>query len=218
MYRLQCFSSLFMAAVLFSACNSSFTQKPKGYAAIQLPEKKDYQAFSDPGFPYSFEYPAYAVILKDSSYFGEKPENPYSVNVEFPALKCKFYLSYKIIGGSTVYKVPDPLTGKYRDSSAVNTFDELLSQAFDLSAKNTVYKAAGGGDSLMRTPEGISGVFFKAEGNAASPMQFFVSDSARHFLRGSVYYDASPNSDSTGPVTRFLYPDLQRLINTLKWK
>lgn len=217
MYRTQTlFLLLFVIGVV--SCNSDFTPRPKGYAAIMLPAKGNYQLFNDPVFPYSFEYPSYAVILKDSSYFGEKPENPYSVNVEFPSLKCKFYLSYKVIGGTTIYKVPDPANGKYRDSAAINTFDQLLTQAFDLSSKNTVYKSAGGGDSVMRTPEGIPGVFFKAEGNAASPMQFFVSDSTRHFLRGSVYYDASPNADSTDPVTRFLYPDLQRLINTLKWK
>lgn len=212
------FISLISVILLAVSCNSDFTQKPRGYALVQLPEKKEYRAFNEPGFPYTFEYPVYAEVLKDSSYFGEKPENPFSLNVEFPSLKCKFYISYKVIGGTTVYKVPDPATGKYRDSAAVNTFDRLLTQAFDLSSKNTVYKSAGGGDSLMRTPNGISGVFFKAEGNAASPMQFFVSDSTRHFLRGSVYYDASPNADSTAPVTRFLYPDLQRLINTLKWK
>lgn len=200
------------------ACNSDFTPKPKGYAAVKLPDAGHYKAFNDPGYPYSFEYPSYAVILKDSSYFGEKPETPFSVNVELPALRCKFYLSYRIIGGTATYKVPDPKTGKYRDSTAINTFDKLLTDAYDLSNKNMVYKSEGGGDSLMVTPNGIRGVFFNAQGNAASPMQFFVSDSTKHFLRGSVYYDASPNADSTAPVTRFLYPELQHLINTLKWK
>lgn len=204
-------------AFCFIACNSDFTPRPKGYAAIKLPEAGKYKSFNDAAFPYSFEYPAYAEILKDSSYFGEKPENPFSVNVEFPSLKCKFYLSYKIIGGATMYKVPGP-DGKYRDSMAINTFDKLLTDAYDLSNKNMVYKSEGGGDSLMTTPNGIQGVFFNAQGNAASPMQFFVSDSTKRFLRGSVYYDASPNADSTAPVTRFLYPELQHLINTLKWK
>jgi gliding motility-associated lipoprotein GldD len=212
------FMLLFGLTLGLAACNSDYTPKPRAYFNIPLPEKRDYKSFNDAAFPYSFEYPAYAVVLKDSSYFGEKPENPYSVNIEFPLLKCKFYLSYKIVGGQTIYKIPDPQTGRYKDSAAINTFDKLLSDAFDLSAKNTVYKGAGAGDSLMRTPNGIAGVFFRAEGNAASPMQFFLSDTTRHFLRGSVYYDASPNADSTAPVTQFLYPDLQQLINTLKWK
>jgi gliding motility-associated lipoprotein GldD len=207
---------LLFVNILVAACNSTFTQKPKGYFEIKLPERKNYNTFSNGAF--SFEYPDYAVVLTDSSYFGEKPENPFSLNIEIPSLKCKFYLSYKIIGGAATYKIPDPVTGKYKDSSAINTFDKLLTDAFDLSSKNAMYKSAGNGDSLMRTPQGISGIFFKAEGNAASPMQFFLSDSTKHFLRGSVYFDASPNADSTRPVTQFLYPDLQRLVNSVKWK
>jgi hypothetical protein len=53
------------------ACNSTFTPKPKGYFKIDLP-KKEYKIFNQPGYPYTFEYPVYAEVVKDSLFFGEK--------------------------------------------------------------------------------------------------------------------------------------------------
>jgi hypothetical protein len=54
-------------------------------------------------------------------------------------------------------------------------------------------------------------------GNAATANQFFVSDSTRHFLRGALYFDTTPNEDSLGIVNQFLQVDMKHLINTLKW-
>ena len=50
------------------SCNSNYTYKKKGYFKIDLPEKK-YRLFDQAGYPYSFEYPEYAVITKDSTFF-----------------------------------------------------------------------------------------------------------------------------------------------------
>jgi gliding motility-associated lipoprotein GldD len=70
----------------------------------------------------------------------------------------------------------------------------------------------------MRTPNGVSGVFFTVGGNAATAKQFFVTDSVHHFLRGALYFDASPNEDSLGIVNDFLQVDMKHLINTFRWK
>jgi len=73
-------------------------------------------------------------------------------------------------------------------------------------------------DSLMKTPKGLTGIFFQVGGNAATAKQFFVTDSVNHFLRGALYFDASPNSDSLEVVNNFLEQDMKHLINTLQWK
>ena len=71
----------------------------------------------------------------------------------------------------------------------------------------------------MHTPNaGLTGVFFKVGGNAATANQFFVTDPANHFFRGALYFDATPNEDSLGIVNDFLQEDMKHLINTLKWK
>jgi hypothetical protein len=66
----------FLFAFFIVSCNSNYTSKKEGYFKIDFP-KKVYTTFNDPGFPYSFEYPVYARIAKDSSYFDEGSNNPY---------------------------------------------------------------------------------------------------------------------------------------------
>jgi gliding motility-associated lipoprotein GldD len=73
-------------------------------------------------------------------------------------------------------------------------------------------------DSVMRTSNGVEGIYFSLGGNTATANQFFVTDSTRHFLRGALYFDATPNADSLGPVNEFLKKDLLHLINTLQWR
>src|SRR5687768_2628976 len=80
------------------SCNSPFLPKPRGYYKIDLPEKA-YQQFNQPGFPYSFEYPVYGKVVKDTSFFEETPENPYWINIDFPRFHGRIYISYNIIGG-----------------------------------------------------------------------------------------------------------------------
>ena len=197
-----------------SACNSTYTSRPKGYFKIDFPERK-YVKFEREGFPYSFEYPAYANIVKDSTYFDKSPDNPYWVNVDFPTFHGKIFISYKTIGGQSVYKIKT--ANGYRDSLGLNTFQNLLNDSYKLTFKNDI-KAYSIEDSVMLTPNHIQGIFFRVGGSVATAKQFLLSDSVKHFLRGALYFDATPNEDSLAPVNAFLQEDLKHLINTLHWR
>jgi len=205
---------LMLFAVIIS-CNSTYTSKRKAYYYIELPEHR-YQSFNNPSFPYQFEYPVYGNIMQDSTYFDETPENNYWINVDFPQYGARLFMSYKIIGGKAVYKLKSN-DGKYRDSIGINQFDLMVNDAFNLTNKNNVV-ASSIKDSLINTPKGIGGVFFTVSGNAATASQFFLSDTARHFIRGALYFDATPNADSIKPVQDFLQKDIEHLINTFEWK
>src|SRR5687768_17092442 len=76
------------------SCNSDYTIRQKGYFKIDFP-KHQYQLFDRPEYPYSFEYPVYATIVQDTSFFEDKPENPYWVNIDFPSLNGRIHISYK---------------------------------------------------------------------------------------------------------------------------
>ncbi len=178
------------------ACNSTFVPKPRGYFAIQFPQHQ-YRLFNQPGYPYQFEYPVYATILKDSTFFESKAENPWWINVDFPQFNGRIYISYKEL--------------------AKNRFDKMVDDAFKLTYKHTT-KATSIKDSLINTSKGIHGVFFSVGGNAATGKQFFVSDSIHHFLRGALYFDTTPEADSIGIVYDFLQTDLLHLINSFEWK
>jgi len=189
-----CILLLFLAGL--PSCNSPYTPKRRGYFRIDFPAH-EYQSFDRPGYPYSFDYPVYANVLKDSSFFDTTPENPYWINVDFPSLAARIYISYKQIGP--------------------NKFEKLVDDAFKMTLKHSV-KASAIDQSIIHTPNGVSGVFFHVGGNAATAQQFFLTDSTRNFLRGALYFNAPPNEDSLGVVNNFLQLDLQHLINTFKWK
>jgi gliding motility-associated lipoprotein GldD len=201
--------------MLLMACNSNYTSRKKGYFKIDLPEHQ-YQVFNKQEFPYSFEYPVYATVIQDSTYFDSTPENNYWINLDFPAFNARLFMSYKIIGGLAPYKIKQA-DGSYKDSLGVNQFDLMVNDAFNLTNKNDVI-ASSIKDSLIRNPQGISGVFFKVGGNAATASQFFLSDTTKNFIRGALYFDATPNADSLRPVQEFLRKDLEHLINTFEFK
>ena len=183
-------------AMLLSCNGNSYTPRPRGYFRIDFPAHR-YQTFDQPGFPYSFEYPTYAKVVRDTSFFDSLPENPYWINIEFPQFDAAIYISYKQIGP--------------------NSFDKLKEDAYKMTFKHT-YKASAIDDSVMRTPNGVSGVFFRVGGNAATAKQFYVTDSTRNFLRGALYFDATPNEDSLSIVNNFLQEDMRHLINSFRWK
>lgn len=190
-----CFA--FVIALVCFSCSTDYTPKPRGYYKIDLPAK-NYVSFDKPGFPYSFEYPTYGVVTRDSLFFDQKPENPYWINIDFPQFNARIYISYKAIGK--------------------NKFDSLVNDAFTMSYKQHTYRASAIQREQFQTANGASGVYFTLKGNAATANQFFATDSVKHFLRGALYFAATPNEDSLRPVNNFLKADLKHLINTLKWR
>jgi len=206
---------IFAAGAIMVSCNSPYISKKRGYFNIPLPAHS-YRQFNQPGFPYRFEYPVYAQIVQDSAYFDENPENPYWINIDFPQFHSRIFLSYKAIGGKALYKIKNA-DGSYRDTMGTNYFDKMVNDAFTLTNKNNVVSNSIN-DSLIRTPNDVTGVFFKVGGNAATAKQFFLSDTTNNFIRGALYFDVTPNADSLQPVQDFLQADMDHMINTFQWK
>ena len=201
--------------IIASACNSNYTSKKTGYFNINLPQKK-YILFNEPSFPYSFEYPVYAKIVKDSTYFDTNPENDFWRNIDFTSFNAKIFLSYKIIGGKALYKIKKA-DGSYKDSTATNEYDKMINDAFNLTNKNDDV-ATSKKDSLFKTANNVGGLLFKLGGNAATQRQFFMTDTTKNFIRGALYFYSSPNADSVKPVVDFIQQDIDHLISTFKWK
>jgi gliding motility-associated lipoprotein GldD len=204
-----------LTCTVFAACNAPYVSKKRGYYQIEMPERK-YQLFNEPRLPYTFEYPTYAKIVQDTTYFDNNPENDLWRNIDFPTFNAKVFLSYKQIGGKALYKLKQT-NGIYKDTIAINLFDKMVTDAFTLTNKNDVI-ANSIKDSVIKTSNGISGIFFKVGGNAATAKQFFLTDTSKNFIRGALYFDVTPNADSLKPVQDFLQVDLEHLINTFKWK
>lgn len=73
-------------------------------------------------------------------------------------------------------------------------------------------------ESVVKIPENKAyGMKYNIVGNAASPYQFYVTDSANHFLRGALYFNAKPNYDSLKPTLTYVLEDVDHLIETVQW-
>jgi len=188
---------LILSVGFLSCAPPSYTPKPKGYFRIDTPQHS-YQVFDKADFPYSFQYPVYANIQRDTSFFGQKPENPYWININFPTIGGMVYISYKEISQK------QPLA-------------KLLEDAHQMSYFHTK-KADYIEDFVFHNPNGVSGVCYNVGGDAASAYQFLATDSVKHYMRGALYFDVTPNADSLRPLNEFLKRDIQQMLYTLKWK
>lgn len=181
----------------FTGCRKAPVPKPRGYFRIDLPGK-EYVTFNNQAesvnLPLTFEYPRYGVI---SDKIGNAPE-PGWLNIEFPDYKASLHLTYKDIHGD---------------------LEELVEQTYTMNVKNHITKADAINEQVIIDPEKrIFGIFYDLRGNTATAVQFYVTDSTDHYLRGSLYFESEPNADSLTPVIDFFREDVVHLIETLEWK
>lgn len=195
MCRLVVFSCL--SVLLLAGCGHDKTPKPKAYPRVVFPAKA-YRWYDPPGCPYRFELPVYARAESDTVFFGETPENPCWLNIQFPEFNGTINLTYKSVA----------------DAAA---FEKMLDDAHKLSFKHAK-KADFIDEARVQNAQGVTGIIFEAGGEAASNFQFFLTDSTRHFIRGALYFNNEPQADSMAPVYRFVRADLDRMIGSFSWK
>jgi len=187
----------FTLIILSGGCRDIAVPKPKGYFRIDLPDHS-YTGISDSitkshNLPLSFEYPAYGKLSFEQDNYSE----PRWFNISFPPYKAKIYLTYLNIN---------------------NDFEQLMEQTYKLNVKNHIIKADAIDEQVINDPQkNMYGILYDLKGNTATAVQFFVTDSLKHYLRGSLYFASEPNSDSLAPVIGFFREDIIHLIETLRW-
>lgn len=168
-----------------------YTPKPKGYPRIAF-DAKAYKLY-DSICPYSFEIPVYSFIDNDK----HRGADPCWLNVNFPKYRAKIHLSYK------------PIT---------NNLDTVLEQSRDFAVKHQVKSTGIDETVIVRDSARVFGLVYDISGNTASNVQFYLTDSTHHFMRGALYFDAPPNIDSLKIVVDFLRKDIVHMIQTFRWK
>jgi gliding motility-associated lipoprotein GldD len=96
-------------------------------------------------------------------------------------------------------------------------FSSLVEDAHQMVFSHEMKAAGIRTQQFDFTEQRVSGVMYNLQGPVASPIQFFASDSASHFLRGSLYFDHAPNPDSLQPSLAHIEKDIVHLIETLAW-
>ena len=187
------FLPLILPLFMIACQNNEYSPKPKGYFRIIYPEKK-YQQF-DGSAPFSFEYPVYAKMEADQ---GRNVKKDW-FNMHFTQFNAYLHLTYYDVTNQAAY-------------------DEMVEDARKLAFKHTI-KASAIDQKLINYPDRkIYGIYYAIEGNTASSVQFFLTDSAKHYFRGALYFNERPQYDSIEPVVKFIKKDIDKMISTFKWK
>ncbi len=61
-------------------------------------------------------------------------------------------------------------------------------------------------------------MIYELKGNTATNLNFYISDSKKHFLRGALYFNAKTEIDSIQPVFDFIKADVIKMIESTTWK
>jgi gliding motility-associated lipoprotein GldD len=173
-----------------SSCDETYIPKPKGYPRIDLPTK-NYVEYSSP-CPVDLEIPAYSkveLIADDNA--------GCRFNLSFPRLKARIHFTY--------LPVEDNL-------------DTYLQDAYNFAYKHEIKATAINQTPVQIDSANVNGLIYDLKGHVASQLQFYLTDSTDHFLRGALYFRARPNPDSLAPVLDFLREDMLHLINHASWR
>ncbi len=161
---------------------------PKPSSYLRLDYPEANYAQFESQCPFTFEMNADAII---------KGEKECSFTISYPKMKATIYLTYKPVNGNINKLLRDAQKLTYEH---VIKADDILEQPF------------------LNPQQKVFGMFYQVDGNAATNSQFYATDSTKHFVTGSVYFYAKPNFDSIMPAASYIKNDMQRLLETLKWK
>lgn len=180
--------------VLLASCgqkNENIAPKPKGYFRIDMPEQA-YQTL-DTTLPFTMEISKYAEAV-----ITPKDSGKIWIDLTYPQFAAEIKMTYFPVHNNMRERVVQ---------------EREMVEFHYVKADDVEY-------SIINDPEsGMFGQIYDIMGaDVATPFQFWVSDSSRHFLRGSLYFNFPPNNDSIQPVIDYLRADLLQLVNTLQWK
>lgn len=189
-------SYVLVVVLCFFSCEEDLVPKPKAFLRLEYPEAI-YRA-STFDMPVTFEINELAT--KTNFKKVEASTESYGVNLVYPSLKGTLFLTYKAIENSE------------------ENLKDFLRDAQNFTQKHTI-KA----DEIPVRPyenykRKVYGAFAEVKGDVASPAQFYVTDSVKHFLTGSLYFYAKPNYDSILPAAHYIEKDIRHIMETVTWK
>ena len=190
-FKNRMLSIIIFFLTLISCNNTDEIPKPRGYFRIDFPEKK-YFTYVSPECNFSFETPTYSLVVPDHS---DSTELCW-FNIEFPTQKGSIHFSYKNVN---------------------NNLSLFTEDTRSLAYKHTVEADAINEEYINYPAKKLYGIIYHIEGNAASSLQFYLTDSTKKFIRGSLYFNVIPNKDSIAPVADFINIDIAHFIETFKW-
>lgn len=190
-----------LISLLLTACGDDVmpVPKPRSYPRVLYPERA-YDMVKTEYCNFSFEKPVSARIVKEDTFFEEIPPDSCWFDLRFDeALNGSVHFSYYPIGS-------------YDD------FEDLRDEAFKLMSVHNERASDIEEVVIHRDEADVHGIAFDIAGAAASPFQFFLTDTTNHFLRGALYFDTEVRPDSLAPIIAYAKEDIFRMVESFEWE
>ncbi len=196
--KINSFFTLLCTIVFLVGCGQTLeVPKPRTYPKIELPEHS-YEITQPPHCPFTFEKNTACIIDdKQRPVLQEKYDNCW-FNLYYADLHADVYFTYIPVSSRADYDkfVHDT----YRIVNQVNKRSDYTDERAFINKLGT------------------AGVRFDFKGDAASPFQFFASDTTQHFVRGALYLNTKVDADSLAPVIQWLESDMNKILETIQWE
>lgn len=195
-YSFHLFLVLAISSFFLEGCTGDYVPKPRGFhrIAISAPVYVSIAGNRVSRLPYQFEINQIAQLAMDSSKYTEDNWT----DLRYPDFDAEVELTYKPLSSN------EELTKLIRDARMLVAKHQVKATAID--EQKTI---AGTGDIAY---------LFELQGQVPSQLQFYVTDSSQHFLRGALYFKTASKNDSLSPVIRYIAKDIHHLISTLSWQ
>ncbi len=180
---------IFIVVIFLFGCKEDPYPKPYGYPRLNLP-KVGYEKWSS-NCSFIFKKPNGADVEKvdaDTCFF----------NLSYSSLNAKVYCSYI------------PVEGQLK---------EIIDQEYKLREKHNQFSTSVKEKVFHNPTKNVHALLFHISGTqAATPLQFFITDSVNHFFRGTLYFNTSPNNDSLATAIDFIKNDIDTLVESFEWR
>lgn len=182
---------------MFLSCKEQvYNPKPRTYPKVVLPEKK-YINYKPVECSFNFSIPVYAEYEKDSIFL-DTLAGPCWFNIYYKDFNAKLHCTYNQVNNK-------------------ESLNKCIQETYRL-VKGHLIRAEYIDEYPVQKPNKISGIIYEIEGPSATPFQFYLTDSTRHFIRGSLYFNTKINPDSLAPYYAFTKQDVVEMINSFQFK
>jgi gliding motility-associated lipoprotein GldD len=99
-----------------------------------------------------------------------------------------------------------------------NDFAEHIREAEKMVYEHTIKASAIDTKSFEYPDKKVYGNFYELKGQSASNLQFYITDSTKHFVTAYLYFNTRPKPDSLAPAVDYIKKDMKHLLDTFEWK
>lgn len=176
-----------LAFIVIYASCDDAYPRQKGYVRITIPES-EYRDFNQCSF---------STLISTDALVKQIPNKDCWFRISYPSLKADLHFSYVEIN---------------------NNFADLVNSVHEIKDRHNQVATYIPEEAIFNSDSSANGISFKIQGKkAASPLNFYLTDSTKHFVTASLYFNHSPNNDSIQPIIKHILNDVDTMVYNWKW-